>query len=80
VHFTPHGLGFPGGETLRLGGFGGAGLPGDGAPGLGFGAAGVLPDLLVQQPQRAPGRRPAVQRFVFAGEPGQLAGDGDRGS
>ena len=54
VHFAPCGLGFPGGEPLRLGGFGRAGLPGDGAAGLGFGAAGVLPGLLVQQPQRAP--------------------------
>ena len=60
VHFAVHGLCFPGGEPLRCGGFGGAGLPGDGAAGLGLGAAGVLPGLLVQQPQRAAGRRLAV--------------------
>ena len=46
-----------------------AGLPGEGAAGLGFGAAGVLPGLLVQQPQRPPRRRPAVHRLVIAGEP-----------
>jgi hypothetical protein len=50
VHFAVHGLCFPGGQPLRGGGFGGAGLPGDGAPCLGLGAAGVLPGLLVQQP------------------------------
>ena len=78
MHFAPCGLGFPGGEPLRRGGFGGAGLPGDGAAGLGLGAAGVLPGLLVQQPQRAPGRRPAVHGLVLPGEPVQLAGDRDR--
>ena len=31
VHFAARGLGFPGGEPLRRGGFGRAGLPGDGA-------------------------------------------------
>ena len=77
VHFAPHGLGFPGGEPLRRGGLGGAGLPGDGAARLGLGAAGVLPGLLVQQPQRAPGRRLAVHRLVLAGQPVQLAGDRD---
>ena len=44
----------------------------------GLGAAGVLPGLLVQQPQRAPGRRPAVHRLVVAGQAVQLAGDRDR--
>ena len=77
VHFAARGLGFPGGEPLRRGGLGRAGLPGDGAAGLGLGAAGVLPGLLVQQPQRAPRRRLAVHRLVLAGEPVQLAGDGD---
>ena len=52
LHFAPCGLCFPGGEALRRGGLRRAGLPGDGAPGLGLGAAGVLPGLLVQQPQR----------------------------
>ncbi len=61
LHFALRGLCFPGGQPLRRGGFGGAGLPGDGAAGLGLGAAGVLPGLLVQQPQRAPGRRLAVR-------------------
>ena len=78
LHFPSCGLCFPGGEPLRCGGLGGAGLPGDGAPRLGLGAAGVLPGLLMKQPQRAPGRRLAVHRFVFAGEPVQLAGDSDR--
>ena len=78
VHFAPCGLCFPGGEPLRRGGLFRAGLPGDGAPGLGLGAAGVLPGLLVQQPQRAPRRRLAVHRLVLAGEPVQLAGDRDR--
>jgi hypothetical protein len=32
----------------------------------------------VQQPQRAPGRRPAVHRLVLPGEPGQFPGDRDR--
>jgi hypothetical protein len=50
AHFVVHRLGFPGGEPLRPGGFGGAGLPGDGAAGLAFAAPGVLPGLLVQQP------------------------------
>ena len=77
VHFAMRRLGFPGGEPLRRGGFRGAGLPGDGAARLGLGAAGVLPGLLVQQPQRAPGRRLAVHGLVLAGEPVQLAGDRD---
>ena len=69
AQFAVHGLGFPGGEPLRRGGLGRAGLPGEGAAGLGLGAAGVLPGLLVQQPQRAPGRRLAVHGLVLAGEP-----------
>ena len=77
AHFAPHGLCFPGGEPLRPGGFGGAGLPGDGAAGLALGAPGVLPGLLVQQPQRPPARRLAVLVRVFLREPFQLAGDGD---
>ena len=70
--------GLPCGEPLRGRGLRRAGLPSDGAAGFGFGAAGVLPGLLVQQPQRPPRRRPAVHRFVVAGEPVQLAGDRDR--
>ena len=74
AHFAVHGLCFPGREALRPGGFGGAGLPGDGAAGLALGAAGVLPGLLVQQPQgrcgwaacrvcsRIPGRAVSVRR------------------
>jgi hypothetical protein len=77
AHFAVHGLGFPGGEPLRRRGFGGAGLPGDGAAGLALGAAGVLPGLLMQQPQRAAGRRLAVLVRVFLREPFQFAGDGD---
>jgi hypothetical protein len=53
LDLTPRGLRVPRGEPLRLGGLGGAGAPGEGATGLGFGAAGVLPGLLVQQPQRS---------------------------
>ena len=75
--FAVRGLGFPGGEPLRRGGFGRAGLPGDGAAGLALGAAGVLPGLLVQQPQRPPRRRLAVHRLVLAGQPVQFAGDRD---
>jgi hypothetical protein len=75
VHFAPCGVGLPGGEPLRLVRFLGAGLPGDGAPRLSFGAPGVLPGLLVQQPQRAPRRRPAVHHLIFTGQPVQLAGD-----
>ena len=71
------GLCFPRREALCRGRFGRAGLPGDGAARFGLGAAGVLPGLLVQQPQRAPGRRLAVHRLVLLGEPVQLAGDGD---
>ena len=78
VHFAPHGLGFPGNEALRGGRFGGAGLPGDGAAGCALAAPGVLPRLLVQQPQRAPGQRLAVHRLVLPCEPVQLAGDRDR--
>jgi hypothetical protein len=61
-----YGLGLPGGEPLRRGRLGRAGLPRQGAAGLGLGAAGVLPGLLVQQPQRAPGRRFAVLVLVFS--------------
>ena len=77
VHFTVHGLCFPGGQPLRRGRFGSAGLPGDRAPRLGLGAPGVLPGLLVQQPQGAAGRRLAVLVLVLFREPFQLAGDGD---
>jgi hypothetical protein len=70
-------LRFPGGQPLGRGGLGGAGLPGDGAPGLGLGTAGVLPGLLVQQPQRAPARRPAVLVRVFLRELLQLCCDRD---
>ena len=52
LHFAPRRLGFPGGQPLRRGGLGRTGLPGDGAPRLGLGTPGVLPGLLVQQPQR----------------------------
>jgi hypothetical protein len=57
AHFAVHRLCFPSGEPLRGGGFGGTGLPGDGAARLGLGAPRVLSGLLVQQPQR-----PAVYR------------------
>ena len=77
LHFAPRGLGFPRGEPLRLGGFSRASLPSDGAARLGFGAASVLPGLLVQQPQRPPRRRLTVHGLVLLGEPVQLAGDGD---
>ena len=77
AQFTVHGLGLPGGEPLRRGGLRCTGPPGERAARLGFGAAGVLPGLLVQQPERAPGRRLAVQRLVLAGEPSEFAGDGD---
>jgi hypothetical protein len=72
-----HGLGFPGGEPLHPGRFDRAGLPGDGAACLGLGAPGVLPGLLVQQPQRAPARRPTMFVLVFLREPFQLSGDSD---
>ncbi len=77
AHFPVHGLCFPGSEPLRPGGFGGAGVPGDGATRLVLGAAGVLPGLLVQQPQRPPTGRLAVLALVFLGEPFQFPGDGD---
>ncbi|MGH3177905.1 MAG: hypothetical protein ACRDPF_29015, partial [Streptosporangiaceae bacterium] len=53
LYFPSCGLCFPGGEPLRRRGLFRTGLPGDGAARLGLGAAGVLPGLLVQQPQRA---------------------------
>ena len=77
LHFAACRLRFPGGQPLRLGGLLGAGLPGDGAAGFALGTAGVLPGLLVQQPQRALARRLTVHGLVLAGEPVQLAGDGD---
>jgi hypothetical protein len=77
LDLAPRGLRFPRGKPLRPCGLGRTGAPGKGAPRLGFGAAGVLPGLLVQQPQRPPARRLAVRRLVVAGEPVQLAGDGD---
>ena len=40
-------------------------------------AAGVLPGLLVQQPQRAPARRGAVAGFVLVGQPLEFPGDRD---
>ncbi len=76
AQFAVHGLGLPGGEPLRRGRLRRAGLPGQGAAGLGLGAAGALTGLLVQQPQRPPGRRLAVHRLVLAGETVQFAGDG----
>ena len=73
-----YGLRFPGGQPLRRGGLFGAGTPGDGAASLGLGATGVLPRLLVQQPQRAPARRLAMRVRVFLREFCQLPADGDR--
>ena len=52
-------------------------MPGDGAARFGLGAAGVLPGLLVQQPQGPPAGRLAVLIGVFLCEPFQFAGDGD---
>jgi hypothetical protein len=77
AEFAVHGLGFPRGEPLRRGRLGHAGLPGERAAGLALGAPGVLPGLLVQQPQRAPGRGLAVHGLVLTGEPFEFAGDGD---
>src|ERR1019366_5295935 len=45
--------------------------------GPGLGGAGVRPGLLLQQPQRAAGRRLAVLVLVILGEPLEFAGDGD---
>jgi hypothetical protein len=77
LHFPVHGVRFPGGQPLCRCGLRRSGLPGDGAAGLGLAAAGVLPGLLVQQPQRAPARRPAVLVLVLLRELVQLPGDGD---
>jgi hypothetical protein len=65
-------LRFPGGQPLRGGGLGGAGLPGDGAPRFGFGAPGVLRGLLAQQPDRPLGRRLPVRLLVLADQRLQL--------
>ncbi len=54
AQFAVHGLGLPSVEALRRGRFRRTGLPSQGAASLAFGAAGVLPGLLVQQPQRPP--------------------------
>ena len=75
--FAVHGLGFPGSKPLRRSRLRRTGLPGQRAAGIGLGAAGVLPGLLVQQPQRAPGRRRAVHRLVLPGKTVEFAGDGD---
>ena len=57
LHFPLCRLCFPGGQPLRGGGLGGAGLPGDGAACFGLGAPGVLRRLLAEQPDRPLGRR-----------------------
>ena len=77
LDFPAGGLGFPRGQPLGVGGFGAAGLPGQGAAGGVLAAAGVLPGLLVQQPQRAPARRAAVAGLVLVGQPLQFPGDRD---
>ena len=66
LHFPSCRLRFPRGQPLCLGGLGGAGLPGDSAPGLGFGAPGVLRRLLAEQPDRPLGRRLAVGLLILA--------------
>ena len=75
--FAVYGLRFPGGKPLRRGRLRSTGLPGQSAARLDLGAPGVLPGLLVQQPQRSPGRRLAVHGLVLAGEASGFAGDGD---
>ena len=67
-------LRFPGGQPLRGGGFGGAGLPGDGAPRFGLGAPGVLRRLLAEQPDRPLGRRLPVDLPVLADQRRQFRG------
>jgi len=69
LDFAMGGLGLPRGKPLGVGGFGAASLPGEGAARLVLAAAGVLPGLLVQQPQRAPARRDAVAGFILGGQP-----------
>ena len=59
---------------MRLGGLGGAGLPGDGAACFGLGAPCVLRRLLPEQPDRPLGRRLAVRRLVLADQGLQLRG------
>ena len=74
LHFPLRRLRFPGGQPLRVGGLGGAGLPGDGAPCFGLGAPGVLRRLLAEQPDRPLGRRLAVRLLVLADQGLQLRG------
>ena len=74
LHFPLRRLRFPGGQPLRLGGLGGAGLPGDGAARFGLGAPGVLRRLLAEQPDRPLGRRLAVRLLVLADQGLQFRG------